>query len=73
MLSGNLELADEVADWSAWLQEDDDSAVLAQLRQRTRTGRPVGDDSFVAELESPLGRTGRPGKPGRPRKRPRTG
>ena len=66
MLWGSLELSDEIADWSAWLAEQDDAEVLARLRLHTRTGRPAGEDSFVDKVESFVGRILRPPRAGRP-------
>ena len=39
------------------------------LRRQTRTGRPLGGDMFMTELEGRLGLTLRPRKPG-PKPRP---
>ena len=39
------------------------------MRLRTRTGRPLGSDSFMSKLESTLGRRLRALPVGRPRKR----
>ncbi|HOX37365.1 MAG TPA: transposase [Candidatus Brocadiia bacterium] len=39
------------------------------LRLHERTGRPLGNEGFVAGLESRLDRRLAPGKPGRPRKK----
>lgn len=52
-------------DWAALLREKDDPAILEDLRRHARTGRPLGDDAFVARLEKRLGRPLRPGKRGR--------
>lgn len=68
LLSGDLELADHVADWSAWLCDEDDKAILARLRRNTSTGRPAGNEEFIDRLEAMLGRVLRPKKGGRPRK-----
>jgi putative transposase len=69
LLSGDLECADHVGDWQAFLQDEDDHVVEA-LRKTTRTGRPAGSEEFVAQLERLVGRKLRPGKAGRPTKRP---
>jgi putative transposase len=58
-------LLDAVGDWRAFLDggtpgED----ALALLRTHERTGRPLGDAGFVAQLEQRLGRRLRPGKRG---------
>lgn len=55
--------------WAIWLREDEAPEVLARLRLHTRTGRPAGDKSFVARLESMLGRVLWPQSLGRPRKK----
>jgi putative transposase len=47
------------------MSEDDAEEVYA-LRRHARTGRPLGDDVFVARLEKTLGRTFRRRKPGPP-------
>jgi putative transposase len=63
LLSGDLDKADHVGDWKAFLLDEDDTA-LHLLRTRTRTGRPCGQPSFVEELETRLGRALAPRKPG---------
>ena len=56
-----------VGDWAAYLRQEDDTQVK-MIRQRTRTGRPCGSQSFVKGLESLLGRALAAGKRGpRPR------
>ena len=39
-------------DWSEWLSEPDDDRTIERLRGSTRAGHPLGDDAFVAQLES---------------------
>ena len=46
----------ETVDWSSWLAEDDDEKTLFTLRLNTRTGRPIGAEQFVSDLESRLHR-----------------
>lgn len=55
--------------WKEWLVEPDDEEAIGRLRAITRTGRPLGSDSFVGRLESLLGRRLRPLPHGRPKKR----
>jgi len=55
LLSGDLEQADHVGNWRAWLLDEDDQAVR-MLRERTRTGRPCGPAEFVERLEKLVGR-----------------
>jgi putative transposase len=49
-------LLEAVGDWAALLDVAPDEARLALLRQHSRTGRPLGDTSFVANLEQELRR-----------------
>ena len=69
LLSGDLELADHVGDWSAWLADGDDEQDLTALRTATRTGRPAGDDTFIRRLEHLCGKVLRARPRGRPKKR----
>jgi putative transposase len=54
--------------WKAQLRRADDEEELAALRSRTRTGRPLGSDSFVSKLETAVGRRLRALPVGRPRR-----
>jgi putative transposase len=54
----------EVSDWRGFLGEDVADADLAALRLAARTGRPLGEERFVAGLERKLGRALKRGKPG---------
>jgi len=64
---GNLRLVDDplipgrpalgiVPDWSAYLSIPEKVSALQQLRLRTNTGRPAGDESFIRRIESLTGR-----------------
>jgi putative transposase len=46
------------------LDRDDDSVLVEQLRAASRTGRPLGPDSFVRSLEERTGRRLLPRPPG---------
>jgi len=72
LVEGNLEVRAVVDDWSAWLREEDDEAMVETLRRRTRTGRPAGDSVFVARLEALCQRVLSPRKAGRPKKTKKT-
>ena len=61
-----LELA---GDWRRLLSSVVGEEDLQRLRERDRTGRPVGDDAILERLERQLGRVLRRQKPGRKRKR----
>ena len=54
--------------WRHVLTRADDEQQLARLRLCTSRGRPLGSDTFVAKLETLLGRRLRPLPSGRPRK-----
>jgi len=58
-----------VSDWAHWLTNEDD-ADAQRLRTCTRVGRPCGNASFVARLESLLDRALSPKPRGR---KPKTG
>jgi len=60
------DLTDLAGDWKELLRSEPEEADF--VRARTRTGRPCGDEDFVAEAERLTGRALAPGRPGRPRK-----
>ena len=64
---GNLGLVDDpvipgrpalriVPDWAAYLSIPEKDGAIKQLRRRTNTGRPAGDESFTHKIESLTGR-----------------
>ena len=57
-------------DWQAYLAVKTPEETIRRLQKHERTGRPLGDDNFVGELEKLLGRRLRPRKPGRKPKAP---
>ena len=54
--------------WRAMLVGDLGGTIVDSIRERTSSGRPLGSDRFVAELEVKLGRQLRARPVGRPRK-----
>ena len=54
-----------VPDWSRFLGTPPDADLAEQVRKHASTGRPLGSDSFIDELEKRLNRSLRKGKPGR--------
>ncbi len=56
------EMLADMTDWSTFLIED--AEPLADIRKHTRTGRPLGDNSFLEHLEQLTGRSLRPMKRG---------
>ncbi len=63
-------LLDLVPDWAAFLEDGLDAERAALMRSHERTGRPLGNDGFVARLETQLGRTLVRRKPGRKPREP---
>jgi putative transposase len=58
-----------IDDWSNYLRSADrDIEKFDQLRERSRTGRPAGDERFLRQLEELVGRSLRRRSPGRPKK-----
>jgi putative transposase len=66
VLSGLSFLDETVRDWKEYLQEPPDAEAQDGLFKATKTGRPCGNNDFVAQVEGILGRrfTARPA--GRP-------
>jgi putative transposase len=52
-------------DWKRFLSKTDSSAQMETFRKHERSGRPLGSDSFVQNLEQKLNRILKPQKPGR--------
>ena len=52
-------------DWAGFLDQPIADDALAAIRSGERTGRPLGSESFVAKLETNLGRTLARQRPGR--------
>lgn len=69
ILSQDLYLLERIQDWPAYLMELEDEQVTDEIRKKTRTGRPCGEDSFLQEIELLIGR----GLKALPRGRPRKG
>lgn len=55
----------EITDWKQFLRTKSD--YTDQLREKSRTGRPFGPDSFFSTVEKITGRDARPKPPGRPK------
>jgi len=53
-----------VDDWKGFLGQGMDGAAREAIRASERTGRPLGDKSFIRKLEKKLDRTLTRGKPG---------
>jgi putative transposase len=58
-----------MAEWTQHLAAGESASDVATLRQYTHTGRPLGSETFVADLEQSTLRTLLPRKAGRPANR----
>ena len=52
LLASGIDRWVPVTDWSGWLAEAEPEDLTVRLRLHTRTGRPLGDDGFVRDLEA---------------------
>lgn len=50
--------------WGSFLARDVQEKEIELFRKHERTGRPLGENSFLGKMESLLGRKIKPGKPG---------
>ena len=57
-------LLEMVGDWREFIKRGLDRDEVNALRKHERTGRPLGDEAFVTNLEKTLTRALRPQKPG---------
>ena len=58
-----------IGDWAAFLNSAMPEEELSDIRHHTRTGRPLGDEAFLARLEGMVGRVLKPQKAAPNRKR----
>ena len=58
-------LLERVGNWRDFLQGGVSEEEIERIRRHERTGRPIGNDSFVGKLEQALGRILKRQKPGR--------
>jgi len=54
----------EIADWSKYLREEDDEKEIQEIRKYTQTGRPMGSDIFIKEIEDKYNISVKRRKPG---------
>jgi len=57
-------MLERVSDWRAYLDSDLEDVTKEEFRKHGRTGRPIGNEDFLTEIENSVGRTLRPQKPG---------
>lgn len=58
-------MRERISDWEGYLQEDVDTTEGERIRRHARSGRPLGSDEFVAQLERLTRRRLRPARRGR--------
>jgi putative transposase len=63
LLSENY-LLSEIADWAIYLTQPENESEVQSFIRHARTGRPLGDELFLAQLEKITGRILRKRKPG---------
>jgi putative transposase len=56
VLSNDCYMHESVENWSAYLEQKEDSRQIEAIRENTRTGRPWGDEAFVLRIEELLQR-----------------
>ncbi len=61
-LASPSEMLDDIVDWPTFLLKNTEP--LSEIRRHTRTGRPLGSQTFIEQLEQLTGRTLRLMKPG---------
>jgi putative transposase len=64
LLSGDCPLVKEIKNWSEWLRMENPIGLDNLIRQRTRTGKPLGSTEFIRTLEVQTGRKLLPQKRG---------
>ena len=65
MLVKSAPLLEIVGDWRVFLSQPAADETGRKLRHHERTGRPLGDENFLTNLEGLLNRVLKPRKPGR--------
>jgi len=61
-------MLDRIADWQAYLDAGSDDNITQSIHHHSRSGLPLGDNDFIAKLETILKRSLRQKKAGRPKK-----
>ena len=56
VLADDCYMVERIKDWPAYLREKENTALVEDIRQSTKTGRPCGDNKFVMKMEKLLGR-----------------
>jgi hypothetical protein len=69
LLSDRQGLLSGIENWSDSLKADDEAERVSRLKLYTRTGRPLGSETFTRQVELKTGRELRPKPHGRPSRR----
>ena len=57
VLSDDCGIVERIKDWSSYLREKEEAALVENIRKNTKTGRPCGDDKFISGVEKLVGRS----------------
>ncbi|MFQ5585279.1 MAG: transposase [Thermodesulfobacteriota bacterium] len=66
VLSYDSPLDVDIRDWRRYLREADDGKLVEEILKNVLTGRPCGDEGFIARIEDILGRELKANPRGRP-------
>ena len=66
ILSNDCFIVNEIQNWSSYLSEVQDEAMINNIRKNSATGRPCGDDYFVEKIETFIGKRLKAQAKGRP-------
>ena len=64
LIGDTAAIREYIGDWKRYLALDVEEQERLRIRRHTRTGRPLGSDVFIEQLEKKLGRPLRKRKPG---------
>jgi putative transposase len=68
ILSNDCYLKNDIRDWLGYLKEQEEKELITDIRKNTMTGRPCGNELFIDNMESMVGRRLKALSWGRPRK-----
>ena len=64
-LLADFDLTSSISDWALYLKDETSESDIELIKSHEKSGRPLGDDKFLDELEKKTGRSLRKKKPGR--------
>ncbi len=53
ILSQDYPSVEEIRGWLDYLKEEEDKVIIDEVRSRTRTRLPCGDEGFISRTEEP--------------------